>query len=156
MPLDMGTIRFTDFFHDEAIRREIYGMDAVVESELLGLLGTYDADLKGAERDRQISERVDMTILAYLIRTRGEQEVWDYLQTLRYPYDANWSSHAPAKQLFPSGEVRTMMLEAFPDVAECDKQSARKGCRKPVRLVGQGGGASCLTPIPINRYCLGA
>lgn len=132
------TIRFTDYFHDEEIRREIYSVDGVVESELLGNLGVYDGSSGEESRSRQIAEMVDSTILSYRIKTRGEREVWDYLRTLLYPYATNWCTSALDRQIFPSHKMGKALMGALPDVVEALDHLSVKDAANQLDFLSKG------------------
>lgn len=131
-------IRFTDYFHDEEVRKDIYSVDGIIESELLGNLGVYDGGLGEEECSARIAELIGSSILGYLIRTRGEREVCDYLRTLDYPYVTNWCSHAPERDIFPSHKTGKMLMEALPDVVEAVGNLSVRDAANQLDLLAQG------------------
>lgn len=78
---ESGRLRFTDYFHDVEVLKDLYSVEKILSIELWGCLGTFDERLQGAELERYISGIVDGSILGYLIRNWGEKDVGDFLRT---------------------------------------------------------------------------
>lgn len=117
-PRKMGNLKFTDFFFEKSIRDELYTVKGIVQSEMNGDLGNFDNNLEGNELKENITKTVDGTILGYLIKIRGEEEVWEYLRTLDYPYATQWATRAPDERIFPSRRICSEVIEEVPDVID--------------------------------------
>lgn len=70
-------LKFTDYFHDEGVREEIYAVEEIENAEEFGFPGKIEEDFIDDEAERQISQIVNDSILGYLIKTRGERAVWE-------------------------------------------------------------------------------
>lgn len=111
----MRNLKFADFFHDQSIRDEINTIEGIEEIELDGLLGEVDSSFQCEEQRDSIAQVVSETILGYLIETRGEREVWDYLRMLDYTCV---DVHAPSERLLPIRPISREALEEVPDVVD--------------------------------------
>ncbi|WP_251198355.1 hypothetical protein [Anaerotardibacter muris] len=114
----MQTLKFTDYFHNEAIREEIYATEYIEQAERFGLLGSLSlAELSDVEVESRKTQIVGNSILGYLIETRGETVVWEHLRTLEY-----WMVHSEDEiepefeRYFPSGAMNQNAVEELPEV----------------------------------------
>lgn len=112
-------LKFTDYFHDEGVRREIYSVEEIENAEEFGFLGKLEKDLIGDEAGRQIAQIVNDSILGYLIKTKGERAVWEYLRTLDYwQIYSEEDSEPEVERSFPVGAMNQGAIEELPEVLD--------------------------------------
>ena len=107
-------LRLEDFFHDEKIREEFDDVKHIRALEGSGFLGTVDGKLPTEDMRKQINKILNSSVLAYLIKGRGEREVWDHIKTLTYPHVAKYRHLPHSKDDFPSGLIDDRMFSEIP------------------------------------------